>query len=70
MTHQCPVCKKDFQYDLGGERKYSPCFPFCSERCKLIDLGAWLDTDYRIAAHRDPNPSSLMGDDVADQVVF
>jgi endogenous inhibitor of DNA gyrase (YacG/DUF329 family) len=22
--------------------------PFCSERCKLLDLGAWLDGDYRI----------------------
>lgn len=25
-----------------------PHFPFCSERCKLIDLGAWLDEEYRI----------------------
>jgi endogenous inhibitor of DNA gyrase (YacG/DUF329 family) len=25
-------------------------FPFCSERCRLIDLGAWLDADYRIPA--------------------
>lgn len=23
-------------------------FPFCSERCKLVDLGAWLDCGYRI----------------------
>ncbi len=23
-------------------------YPFCSERCKLIDLGAWLDSDYKI----------------------
>jgi len=27
-------------------------FPFCSKRCKLIDLGAWLDADYRIADSR------------------
>lgn len=25
-----------------------PTFPFCSERCKLVDLGAWLDEAYRI----------------------
>ena len=25
-----------------------PTFPFCSERCKLVDLGAWLDETYRI----------------------
>ena len=24
-------------------------FPFCSERCRLIDLGAWLDGDYRVS---------------------
>jgi uncharacterized protein len=23
-------------------------FPFCSERCRLVDLGRWLDEDYRI----------------------
>jgi endogenous inhibitor of DNA gyrase (YacG/DUF329 family) len=23
-------------------------FPFCSRRCRLVDLGAWLDADYRI----------------------
>ena len=28
-------------------------FPFCSERCRLIDLGAWLDADYRIPTQPD-----------------
>jgi endogenous inhibitor of DNA gyrase (YacG/DUF329 family) len=28
----------------------SPFRPFCSERCKLIDLGAWADERYRVAA--------------------
>ncbi|MBN1508798.1 MAG: DNA gyrase inhibitor YacG [Sedimentisphaerales bacterium] len=28
-------------------------FPFCSERCKLIDLGAWLDAEYRIPSRPD-----------------
>ena len=31
-------------------------FPFCSERCKLIDLGAWLDGDYRIVARAEDAP--------------
>jgi len=26
----------------------SPCRPFCSERCRLIDLGAWADGSYSI----------------------
>ncbi|UCF17394.1 MAG: DNA gyrase inhibitor YacG, partial [Phycisphaerales bacterium] len=32
-----PYCHKKF-------------FPFCCERCKLLDLGAWLNADYRIAS--------------------
>lgn len=41
----CPNCKKEFVY---RNIKESPNFPFCSERCKLIDLGAWLDEKHRI----------------------
>ncbi len=29
-------------------RRVTPAFPFCSERCKLIDLGKWLGGDYAI----------------------
>ena len=39
-----------------------PCFPFCSERCRLVDLGVWLDERYRVS--RD-----LSGDDRADALV-
>jgi endogenous inhibitor of DNA gyrase (YacG/DUF329 family) len=28
-------------------------FPFCSERCRLIDLGQWLDAEYRIPSRQD-----------------
>lgn len=41
----CPHCKREFLYQTVQEM---PTFPFCSERCKLIDLGAWLDEEYRI----------------------
>ena len=30
----------------------SDCFPFCSERCHLLDLGKWLDGRYRIAGRK------------------
>jgi endogenous inhibitor of DNA gyrase (YacG/DUF329 family) len=30
-----------------------PVGPFCSERCKKIDLGAWLSADYRISRPMD-----------------
>lgn len=28
-------------------------FPFCSQRCKLIDLGAWLDAEYKMNSGPD-----------------
>lgn len=37
---RCPICEKPF--DPGQ----SPARPFCSRRCKLIDLGRWLDEGY------------------------
>jgi endogenous inhibitor of DNA gyrase (YacG/DUF329 family) len=42
---KCPICKKPLDEHESGESKY---FPFCSERCKLIDLGRWLSGKYQI----------------------
>jgi len=39
---KCPVCKRRIQHE-------NPDFPFCSERCRLIDLGKWAGDDYTIA---------------------
>lgn len=44
MRHRCPTCKKHFKV-AAEKAKY---FPFCSERCKLIDLGEWLESRYKI----------------------
>jgi len=41
---KCPQCGKD----IKGPKL--PFRPFCSERCKLIDLGKWISGDYRVAA--------------------
>lgn len=40
---KCPVCRRA----LAAERPFAP---FCSERCRLADLGSWLDGAYRIGA--------------------
>jgi uncharacterized protein len=50
----CPQCKREFVYRIV---KDAPYFPFCSERCKLVDLGAWLDEQYRI--EEPVNPEAL-----------
>ena len=39
---KCPICKKEAE--PGGEF-----FPFCSERCKIIDLGNWASEKYVIS---------------------
>ena len=41
---RCPTCQKLFIY---GE---SPFRPFCSERCRMIDLGRWFKEEYTVAA--------------------
>lgn len=41
---QCPTCEKPLSLDA----KKLPTFPFCSERCRTIDLGRWLNGEYRI----------------------
>lgn len=38
---KCPICKKEVPLN-------APEMPFCSERCRLIDLGKWADEEYRI----------------------
>jgi endogenous inhibitor of DNA gyrase (YacG/DUF329 family) len=44
---KCPKCKKKFEY-------YSSKFrPFCTERCKMIDLGHWLDESYSVPANEN-----------------
>lgn len=39
----CPTCKKETCYHANN-----PSRPFCSERCRLIDLGEWADEGHRI----------------------
>ena len=36
-----------------------PDWPFCSPRCKLIDLGRWLGGDYRIATQLGPDDEEV-----------
>jgi hypothetical protein len=45
---KCPSCKREVL-----PRAENPCFPFCSERCRAIDLGKWLGGEYRIAVKSD-----------------
>jgi len=48
LQFTCPTCKRRVRVPQEDTSKLPRFFPFCSERCKLIDLGAWLDAEYRI----------------------
>ena len=40
---KCPVCGKDVEWKEANAYR-----PFCSERCKQIDLGSWADEQYKV----------------------
>lgn len=40
----CPHCGKEHRWDTNNAFR-----PFCSERCKMIDLGRWANEEYRVA---------------------
>jgi endogenous inhibitor of DNA gyrase (YacG/DUF329 family) len=55
-TLPCPTCRKPVQYDSYD-------MPFCSERCKLIDLGKWCSGEYNIS-------TPIYDPEVLDQVAL
>ena len=46
----CPQCGAAVVWDPAN-----PYRPFCSERCKMIDLGAWATESYRVPVQEDDN---------------
>jgi hypothetical protein len=46
---KCPQCNADVPWTPASKWR-----PFCSERCKTIDLGAWASERYRIATPEAP----------------
>jgi endogenous inhibitor of DNA gyrase (YacG/DUF329 family) len=43
MKHRCPICKTPTDSETHGE------FPFCTERCRLHDLGNWASEKYVVS---------------------
>lgn len=53
----CPTCGKSVKWT-----QQNPFRPFCSERCKLIDLGEWAGENHRIPG--DPDHQDVNSDDL------
>ncbi|MEE9514464.1 MAG: DNA gyrase inhibitor YacG [Candidatus Brocadiales bacterium] len=49
---ECRYCGKGLVYTSTSEL---PFFPFCSERCKLIDLGKWVEEEHKIEEPLSPD---------------
>ena len=51
---KCPTCGGDSVY-----ARSNPYRPFCSERCKNIDLGAWANEDFRVPEETPPDDQAF-----------
>lgn len=54
---KCPQCGRMAEYE-GNEFR-----PFCSERCKLLDFGAWADEEYAL-----PTETSELSEEDIDKI--
>jgi uncharacterized protein len=49
---QCPTCRRELDWESAPFR------PFCSERCRLVDLGAWLTEQRAIPGEAPATPGA------------
>jgi endogenous inhibitor of DNA gyrase (YacG/DUF329 family) len=59
-TVKCPTCGRSIEWS-----EQSPFRPFCSERCRVIDLGAWLTEKHAIPGE-EAGPAADDAQDCAD----
>ena len=74
-TFECPTCRTAFTVDQNAD---APFRPFCSSRCKMVDLGRWFDGSYTISESANtaeeadpdngtsPNDPDAASDDLTD----
>ena len=58
----CPTCEKRVKWTMSN-----PDRPFCSERCKLIDLGAWADEQHSIPGDVDGDENDVLSGDMDER---
>lgn len=57
----CPTCRR------RGPWLEQPSGPFCSPRCRLLDLGKWLDEEHRISGPLAPEHLEEMPDEIREK---
>jgi len=53
-TILCPLCGKEHRWDTSNRFR-----PFCSERCKMVDLGKWANEEYRVEKREQESSEDL-----------
>jgi endogenous inhibitor of DNA gyrase (YacG/DUF329 family) len=54
---KCPICRQPVRL-----RAENPYFPFCSEHCQMVDLGRWINEEYRLPVSDEETERSLPSD--------
>jgi uncharacterized protein len=65
MSAVCPICQKP-----AAPRPENPSAPFCSARCRQVDLGRWLGEEYRVPEHKpdgEPDPVPPASNDEGEE---
>ena len=61
-SKKCPICHRPTSYESNPYR------PFCSERCKQIDLGAWAAEQYTIPVVEEDDLPEAPGNDASGKL--
>jgi endogenous inhibitor of DNA gyrase (YacG/DUF329 family) len=61
LVVRCPKCRTEVPWEGNPHR------PFCSERCRLMDLGVWAEGRYRIPGKKIEPEDKLEDDDDDDE---
>lgn len=64
MKIRCPICKTELDVPSDHEVR-----PFCSARCKRIDLGNWLEGNYRLPRELLPEELEKLPPEQRDELV-
>ena len=62
---KCPTCGKQVEWKDNSFR------PFCSERCQLVDLGKWVEGEYRVPGEplpQEQNERAAVRDDHDEEI--
>jgi endogenous inhibitor of DNA gyrase (YacG/DUF329 family) len=60
QRHRCPICEQEFDHPESPAKSF---FPFCSDRCRMVDLCRWSDGRYAVVEQLDPQVVDLLRED-------